>query len=277
MIAPLHHCLLQGMQVHVNTSPFHIMLTCSQIHIVIARGHDLDDWISGLRPMQCAAGTAVAYATLYTNVALNPPPSPPPHLVATCFASRPRYTITDYNGCEAQVIITVAEPTVVVLALQGAVVAKTCNGGDDDGSFTVAASGGTGTGYTYALSSDGGDIFGSWQSSGTFSGLSAGVYTVRAKDSNDCASPTELTVPVIEPDEPLSISFVAAPNPTLCNGGTTTVTVSATGGNSVSYTGVGDFTVAAGEHTYVPFPFTCALWSPVEGVDGVHSGAFLST
>jgi len=67
----------------------------------------------------------------------------------------------------------------------------TCNGGND-GSITVnPASGGSGSGYTY---SDGG----AYQSSTTFSGLTAGSYTITAKDSNGCLSagvPVTITQP----------------------------------------------------------------------------------
>ena len=68
----------------------------------------------------------------------------------------------------------------------------TCNGGSDGTIVMNTATGGSGSGYTY---SDGG----AYQSSKTFSGLTATTYTMTAKDSAGCVS---AGVPVIisQPD-----------------------------------------------------------------------------
>jgi len=55
-----------------------------------------------------------------------------------------------------------------------------------DGSISVSASGSTG--FTYKLNS------GAYQASGIFSGLTAGSYTVTAKDANGCTKSQTVTV-----------------------------------------------------------------------------------
>ncbi|MFS8615309.1 MAG: hypothetical protein FWJ85_00690 [Solitalea sp.] len=59
--------------------------------------------------------------------------------------------------------------------------------GENDGSIAASASGSQG--FTFSLA--GGDF----QSSGTFSGLAAGTYTITAKDQNDCTAQQTFTVP----------------------------------------------------------------------------------
>jgi len=58
--------------------------------------------------------------------------------------------------------------------------------GASDGSITVSATGGSG--FTYSLNG------GSYQASGTFSGLAAAKYTMTAKNSNGCIGTLSVTV-----------------------------------------------------------------------------------
>jgi hypothetical protein len=59
--------------------------------------------------------------------------------------------------------------------------------GQSTGSFVIAATGGNG-GFQYQLNN------GSFQSSGTFSGLAAGSYIVTASDNQQCSKTTQVTV-----------------------------------------------------------------------------------
>ena len=54
----------------------------------------------------------------------------------------------------------------------------------NDGTIVVTSTGGTGT---KEYSKDGGV---NYQSSGTFSGLTSGTYTIHVKDENDCTGST---------------------------------------------------------------------------------------
>ncbi|MFH1319395.1 MAG: PKD domain-containing protein, partial [Bacteroidota bacterium] len=89
------------------------------------------------------------------------------------------YTVTvmDAKSCTVDVPVTITQPS----AVTGSITSQTnvlCNGGST-GSVTVAGANGT-PGYQYSL--DGGPYLGS----GTFSGLSAGSYTVTVRDANGC-------------------------------------------------------------------------------------------
>ncbi len=104
-----------------------------------------------------------------------------------------------------------------------------CNGGND-GAFTIIASNGAAP-YNFSL-----DNITFSNTTGTFSGLTAGSYTVYIRDVNGCEDPTPITVTITEPDV---ISLINPPiiSPILCNGDTTTVEFAATGGTApYSYT-----------------------------------------
>lgn len=108
--------------------------------------------------------------------------------------------------------------------------------GSNNGSATVTATGGGGITYNWAPS--GGN-------SATATGLTAGTYTCTV--TNNCSSSTTVTVNITEPA--ILSSNASAPS-ILCNGGTTAVSVNATGGTA-PYSGTGTFTVNAGNYTYV--------------------------
>lgn len=119
------------------------------------------------------------------------------------------YTVTvrDANLCDTTLQVTIAEPA----AVSATVIAQTnvdCNGAST-GSFSVDGSGGNGT-YTYSIDGI------NFQTSGTFTGLSAGTYTVTIHDIVNCSG----TIPVVitEPT-PLVGSIVTQTN-TSCAGDT---------------------------------------------------------
>ncbi|MBK8363079.1 MAG: HYR domain-containing protein [Bacteroidetes bacterium] len=142
----------------------------------------------------------------------------------TVTAGTYNYTVTDANGCTSSTSITVSEPAALVASSSATDIL--CNGGS--ATVTVSAVGGT-TPYS-------GD--------GTFT-VTAGTYNYTVTDGNGCSSSTSITV--TEPAALVASSTQGAA--ILCNGGTTTVTVSATGGTT-PYTGDGSFTVGAGTHNY---------------------------
>lgn len=134
------------------------------------------------------------------------------------------YTVTDAAGCTSVTNITVAEPD-VLSASSSETTAILCNGGT--GVVTVVATGGT-TPY----SGDGAQT------------VSEGAYSFTVTDNNGCTASTSGTV-----NEPTPLSLSYTTTPVLCNGGTSTVTLSATGGTS-PYSGTGSLSgVPAG--TYV--------------------------
>jgi hypothetical protein len=98
--------------------------------------------------------------------------------------------------------------------------------GNNDGS--IAASAGGGSGFTFSING------GAFQSSGNFTGLAAGSYTITAKDSRGCTGSASFTVNANDPCA--SVSFTVSgitTNATPClatpNG---SITVTTSGGGS---------------------------------------------
>ncbi|MDO5980835.1 gliding motility-associated C-terminal domain-containing protein [Flavivirga spongiicola] len=103
-----------------------------------------------------------------------------------------------------------------------------CFGGND-GAFNVDASGGSGS-FTYTTTINGNPVT---NTDGEFSGLASGDYTVTVNDANvtGCLDPTPITVTITQPDA-ITLANTPVVNPILCNGDTTTVTFTATGGTA---------------------------------------------
>jgi len=126
----------------------------------------------------------------------------------------------------------------------------TCNG-DGDGTITVSSpTGGYGT-YQYRLDA------GTWQSSGSFTSLTPGTYSVQIRDAANTACTVTLGDQIISQPDVLGVSAVAASATLSCNNdATTTITATPSGGTS---------------------PFTYA-WSPSGGMaatsDPVSAGSY---
>jgi hypothetical protein len=71
-----------------------------------------------------------------------------------------------------------------------------------------------------------------------------GTYSYTVRDNVGATATTTGSIP-----EPSALVASALPGAILCNGGTTTIVISATGGTP-SYTGTGTYTVSAGPYTY---------------------------
>jgi hypothetical protein len=126
--------------------------------------------------------------------------------------------IKDSAGCVQTYNQTVSQPTSIGISLDSAT-PPTCYNGSN-GSIVVSGSGGTSP-YTY--SKDGTN----YQSSGTFSSLPVGSYTLYVKDTNGCVTSTSGTLSRSAP-----YATISASNPSCV--GTGTITVSSGGGGSGS-------------------------------------------
>ncbi len=93
-------------------------------------------------------------------------------------------SVEDNNGCIVTNTVTLTEPSAITYSAN----ATDENCGAGDGGLTITASGGTGA-LTYSI--DGGANF---QASGTFTGLSAGVYNVVIEDASGCQTTGTETV-----------------------------------------------------------------------------------
>ena len=153
----------------------------------------------------------------------------------TVTAGTYNYTVTDAKGLTATTSIIVSQPSLMNATITAGTIA--INGGTT--AVTVAAAGGTSP-YSYNIN---GGVF---QTSNTFNNLIAGTYSIVVKDANACTVAKSITItqPAIVP-----LSANSTAGNISCNGGNTTVTVSATGGTA-PYTGTGNFTVTAGTYNY---------------------------
>ena len=134
------------------------------------------------------------------------------------------YTVTDANGCTSNTSVVVSQPS--VLTASSSAIAILCNEGTS--TITVVANGGVAP----------------YSGAGTFV-VTAGNYSYTVTDANGCSATTSVVV-----SEPSALSVVSSATAISCNGGSATVTISAFGGIA-PYTGAGEFTVNAGNHSYV--------------------------
>ena len=145
-------------------------------------------------------------------------------------------TIRDANGCSITENTTVSQPDAFVFTT--VVTDISCNG-EDDGSISVTAAGGT---SPYEFSMDGTN-FGS---SSNFTALSPGTYTVYLLDANDCNYSEEYTI--AEPDElTLTANFNGESVDLTAVGGTTPYEYSSDG---TSFQTEANFKLANGSYTF---------------------------
>ncbi len=153
----------------------------------------------------------------------------------TVSAGTYNYIVTDATGTRDTVFVTISQPTAISPTITaGRIIVY---GGTT--TITVTATGGTGI-YTYKLNS------GSYQTSNIFSNVTKGIDTIYVKDANGCIAIGYITI--TQPSAPLVANATTAAT-TICNGATTIITVTGSGGTA-PYTGTGNFTVTAGTYTY---------------------------
>ena len=131
--------------------------------------------------------------------------------------------VQDANGCTVTTTVQLSQPSAIVL--NPSATPSTC--GNDDGTVTVTASGGTGA-FNYSI-----DNGLTYQPSNIFGQLYAGNYSVTVQDANGCTNTiaiavNNLSAPSIQTLTPTNIT---------CNGANNgTITVSANGGTgALSY------------------------------------------
>ncbi len=132
-------------------------------------------------------------------------------------------TVTDAWGCTTSGTAAIIEPTLLTASIT-ATTPTSCNG-VCDGTATAAGAGGTiGAGYSY-----------SWntvpaQATATATALCAGTYTCTITDANGCTATTTATI-----TEPTLVVIAPIAPGTVCTGGSTMITASASGGNGGAY------------------------------------------
>lgn len=149
-----------------------------------------------------------------------------------------KYIVTDANGLKDSVSVVVTEPTAIISSLTSGSI--TTSGGST--SITVSASGGTPP-FSYNING------GTYQASNVFSNVLAGTHTINTKDTKGCTLAKSITIAAYVDPAVLPLDALASVGSINCNGGTTTVVITATGGTT-PYTGTGTFTVAAGSYKY---------------------------
>jgi gliding motility-associated-like protein len=125
--------------------------------------------------------------------------------------------LKDSIGCLNDISVTVTQPSPIGITI---VVNKPSCNGYSDGSITITGTGGT-PGYSYAIGS------GSYSSSSSITGLTAGAYILHIKDINGCTKDTNIVM-----SEPAPLFLDAIPTPPLCFGEfSATVSFEAFGGS----------------------------------------------
>jgi gliding motility-associated-like protein len=170
-------------------------------------------------PTSCITGTAVVTVTAAGGTA--------PYSGIGAFTVTPgvhTYYITDAKGCSSSTTIFVAEPAAITTnAVAGTI---NCHGGT--ATVNVSATGGI-TPYS---------------GTGSFT-VTAGVYNYTITDAVGCSALASVTL-----TQPDTIEITHISGTIACNGATTTVNISATGG-TLPYSGTGTFSYSAGTHTYI--------------------------
>ncbi|MES2514036.1 MAG: T9SS type A sorting domain-containing protein, partial [Bacteroidota bacterium] len=141
----------------------------------------------------------------------------------TALAGTHTYTVTDANGCSATTSVSISEP--IILGANATATPILCNGGMS--TINVTATDGTP----------------SYSGVGTFTAM-AGVQSFTVTDANGCSATTSISI-----SEPSVLVANATASSIICNGGISTINVTANGGITY-YTGVGTFTALAGTQTY---------------------------
>ncbi len=156
------------------------------------------------------------------------------------------------NGCTQDVTFTVP----ALLPISASITSQTnvlCYG-DTTGEITVTATGGTGT-LSYAISDQTPPVFGTYQSTGVFTGLAAGDYTISIMDDN-VGCETQLTTTITEPTAALTAT--ASSTDEICiNANNGTITIVPTGGTAPYETSLNGSAFAAQlSYTVLPMLLT---------------------
>jgi hypothetical protein len=145
------------------------------------------------------------------------------------YESKSSYSIrvraTDAGGLTYDKTLTISITNVTITVSASATTNVTCNGGSNGVITVSSATGGTAV-YTYSIDGT------NYQAGTTFSSLSAGSYTIYAKDSYGEVGTTSVTV-----TQPNIVSFTSTPTNPTCNSSTDgSITVSSVSGGVAPYT-----------------------------------------
>ncbi len=152
--------------------------------------------------------------------------------------------VIDAKGCITSSTVTINEPQVITINSISST-NPTCV---VLGTITVSASGGTGT-LKYTLNPGGAN-----NTTGIFTGLGAGDYTVSVTDNNNCGPITSGTISLVSPS-PITINNITISDVTGCFGGNNgDITISASGG-----TGTLTYSIDGGTTTQLSNTFTVLL------------------
>ncbi len=133
-------------------------------------------------------------------------------------------TVEDANGCAKDSIITINEPTEMVI--NNTVTHITCFGADDGIIDITSITGGT-AGYNYAIDNPGGP----YGPTTTFNGLTPGNHTVTVEDANGCTKDSVIAI-----NEPLDISVTANITDITCFGADDgIIDITSTSGGTAGY------------------------------------------
>ena len=168
----------------------------------------------------------------------------------------------DSADCERTYSLTITQPTAVTISLTSSTPPTCYNGGN--GSISFSAGGGNGS-HQYRING------GTWGSSGTFTDLSVGTYTIQTRDTNGCESSTiNVTLTKSAPTASVSQSNVT------CNGGSNgSITVSSpSGGSGSGYTYSRDGVNYQSSGTFSSLP---AASYDIYVKDGVGCVSYLTT
>lgn len=176
-----------------------------------------------------STGTAVVAATGgTTSYAYSWNTNPPTNSAVLSGVPAGTYqaTVTDANGCTAQLSVTLTQPASPLQASITNIQQVLCFG-QSTGSATVTASGGTAD-YTYLWNDP------SAQTTATATGLAAGSYSVLVTDANGCTGTVNVTI--TQPQSALSGSITAQTNVDCFGNASGAATVIGSGGSgSYSY------------------------------------------
>ena len=128
--------------------------------------------------------------------------------------------VKDQKNCTSTVTFNIIQPAGISI---NSILATNSACGQPNGAFTAAATGGMGT-LQYKINN------GTYQNSGTFSALSAGIYVLSVKDANACVSTANVsinssTAPSLNPPNVNNVSCF--------NGNDGSISLSSTGGTGL--------------------------------------------
>lgn len=182
-------------------------------------------------------------------------------------------TATDNNGCITNQAVTITQPAAALGATTTSVTPVDCFG-SNTGQFQISGTGGTAP-YSYTMGALN-------NTTGQFTNLTAGIYTVNVTDINSCAFAYQVTV--TEPAAPLALNIDNQTN-VICFGGTTgSLQLSAAGGtpnylfglsgttlsNNPQITGLaaGTFTVLVKDNNGCTTTINATITQPAQGISG---------